>query len=97
MAAFPGHQQPCGVAAAGDTEAPTGFVEMAINRMLGDAQAASDLFRMEVIGDQTQTLALARRQPIYRLWIVSVPHKRGGKCPARVSSIPLVDFAPMAH
>ncbi len=89
MGDLPGEQQAGGVAAAGDPEPPPGLVQMSVDGVLGDPQAARDLLGVEVFGDQPETLPLTRCQPLYRHRVVTLPHKRRGKCPARVSSIPI--------
>lgn len=60
MVHFPGHQQAGGVAAAADAEPPAGLVQVPIDRVLGDAQAAGDFLGMEVPGDQAKALPLTR-------------------------------------
>jgi len=40
-----------------------------------------------MFGDEPQTLPLARREPFNRVWIVALPHDRGGKSAFGVSSI----------
>ena len=93
MIGFPGQQQTGGVAAAGHAEAAAGFVEVAVDRMLRDAQTAGDLLGMEMLGDQAKAFPLTRSQPFYRRRVVTLPHERGGKCSLRLSSIPLVSLA----
>ena len=80
MIDLPGEQQTGGVAAAGDAQTPARLVEVAIDRVLGNAEPARDLIGMEMLGDQTQALALARREPFYRHRVVTLLHERGGKC-----------------
>lgn len=90
MIDLPGQQQAGGVAAAGDAQATAGLVEMTVDGVLGNAQAARDLLGVQVFGDQAEAFPLARSEPFYRHRVVTVPHKRGGKCSRRLSSIPLV-------
>src|SRR3990167_5993000 len=90
MIDLPGQQQAGGVAATGDAQATAGLVEMAVNRVLGNAETTRDLLGVQVFGDQAEALSLARSEPFYRHRVVTVPHKRGGKCSQRLSSIPLV-------
>lgn len=97
MADFPGHQKPRGIAAAADAEAAAGFVQMAVDRVLGDAQAAGDLLGMKVPGDQAKALPFTRGQSLYRRRVVLIPHKRTGKCAFPLSSIPLVKSLAMRH
>ena len=90
MGDLPGQQQAGGVTAAGHAQPAAGLVEVAVNRVLGDAQTPRDLLGMQVFSDQTEAFPLTRGEPLYRHRVVTVPHKRGGKCPGSVSSIPLV-------
>ncbi|HRD28811.1 MAG TPA: hypothetical protein PLO65_10975 [Caulobacter sp.] len=97
MIDLPGPQQPGRVAAAGDAEPPPGLVEVAIDGMLRNPQAAGDFLGVQVLGDQPETLPLARGQALDRRWVVLLPHDRRGKSPARLSSIPLVNPATTRH
>ena len=56
-----------GVAPGGRAELASGFVEVTVHRMLRNGQLAGDLLGRQVSRHQTQTLALARRQPPERL------------------------------
>jgi hypothetical protein len=87
VAGFPGQEQAGGVASAGDAQLAAGFVQMAVDGVLGNAEAARDLLGMEMIGHEAQTLPLPRREPFNRVWIVALPHKRRGKSAFGVSSI----------
>lgn len=87
MAGFPGDEQQRGVAAGGDAEPPPGFVQMAVDGVLGNAEPARDLLGMEMLGDEAKTIALPRREPFNRVRIVVLPHDRGGKSAFAVSSI----------
>lgn len=93
MIDFPGQQKAGGVTAAGDAQSAAGLVEVTVDRVLGDAETARNLFGMQVVSDQTEAFPLPRGEPLYRHRVVTVTHERGGKCSRRLSSIPLVSLA----
>ena len=87
---LPVPQQTRRVPTAGDAEPAPGLVEVAVDRVLGNAEAARDLFRMQVLGDKAQAFTLTGREPFYRDRILRLPHNGPAKCPRAHSSIPLV-------
>lgn len=97
MIDLPRAQQPGRVTAAGDAQPSPGLVEVAVDGVLRNPQAAGDLLGVQVLGDQPETLPLTRGQALDRQWVVLLPHNRRGKSPARLSSIPLVNPATTRH
>ena len=57
-----GRQEPRGVKSVLHPEAMARLVEVAVDRVLGDAEATPDLLGAQMIMDQPQALALARRE-----------------------------------
>lgn len=84
---LPGAEQQRGVAPAGDSETAPRLVEMAVHRVLGDAEAACDLLGMQMRGHQPQAFAFTRREALNRARVVVIPHRRGGNSPICHSSI----------
>lgn len=74
MAVLVGHQQQGGVAPGLNAQPSPRLVEVAVDGVLRNAEAAADLFRLEMLGDQTQALTLPWREFFDRGKIVKRPH-----------------------
>lgn len=74
MAVLIGDQQQGGVAPGLNAQPAAGFVEVAIDGVLRDPEAAADLLRLEMLGDEAQALTLPRREFFDRGKIVKRPH-----------------------
>lgn len=92
MTVLPGAQKAGGVAATGHPQPTPGLIEVAVDGMLGDAEAAGDFLGVQVIGDQPEALALARCQPFYRRRVVVIPHEGDLKAPGAFRPYPLSTF-----